>query len=347
MQKIIVSGGGTAGHITPILALLPFLKEKFGEIHFFGRREGMEKELTKGAGVIYHGLDCPRLERNKPWKILSLPCKLRKAVKTARKLLEEIKPSVVFSKGGYVSLPVSLACKDVPLVLHESDTSMGLANRIALRRARAVCSSFPLPNVGGKIITHTGSPIRREIYLGDRRRALEKCGFSGTRKILLVVGGSLGAVAINELVDEEIDELVKVYDVIHLRGKGNGAKRKKGYYPIEFTNEINDYFSACDLAVTRGGGNCLFELASLKKPMLILPLPKGASRGDQVCNAEFFAQKGWALTLSQNNAKGKLLESVTRLENQSRDIVKALRNGQFDGTKMVFDIICKNARDIE
>ncbi|MBQ7227907.1 MAG: UDP-N-acetylglucosamine--N-acetylmuramyl-(pentapeptide) pyrophosphoryl-undecaprenol N-acetylglucosamine transferase [Clostridia bacterium] len=299
MQNVIITGGGTAGHITPLLALLPFLTTRF-KVHYIGQNEGMEKELLKSENVVYHGLDCPKLTRGKIFANLLVPFKLFSAVRKAKKLIKEIKPIAIFSKGGFVSLPASLASGDVPLVLHESDTSLGLANRIALSHANALCSSFPIENRFKGEYYHTGSPLRSRIYSGNRGEGLKTCGFSGRKKVLLVMGGSLGAKAINDLVDDELNELTKRYDVIHIRGKGNGADRKNGYYPIEFTEKIYDLFACADLAVTRGGGNAIFELGAVGVPMLIIPLPKGASRGDQVENAKQFEKNGLALVADKN-----------------------------------------------
>lgn len=343
MKKIILTGGGTAGHVTPISALLPALGLRFSEIHFIGRKDGIERDLMANEGVIYHGIDCPRFVRGKFFANLALPFKLFFAVRKARKLVEEIAPDVIFSKGGYVALPVVLGAKHVPVVLHESDTSLGLANKLSARKAEVICSSFPLPDYRGKSIAHTGSPLRAQLYSGSRSAGLNKCGFDGRRKVLLVMGGSLGSAALNKAVDENIEELTKRYDVIHLRGKGNGGERRKGYCPIEFTREIFDLFAAANLAVTRGGGNSVFELSALGVPMLIVPLPKGASRGDQLGNAEYFVRNGLALSLTQDRLS-EFLDAVETLEKESANLVGRMRMYDFDGTARIVDIIERTAR---
>lgn len=339
MKKIILTGGGTAGHVTPILALLPELKRRFSEIHYIGRKDGIERELTENEGVIYHGIDCPRFTRGKFFVNLAVPFKLISAVRKARSLIKDIAPDVIFSKGGYVALPVALGAKKVPVVLHESDTSLGLANKLSARKAGVICSSFPLPKYHGKEVVHTGSPLRSRLYSGSRNAALAKCGFDGRRKVLLVTGGSLGAVAINNAVDANIEELTKRYDVIHLRGRGNGAEKRKGYYPIEFTREIYDLFAAADFAITRGGGNSVFELGALNVPMLIVPLPKGASRGDQIRNAEYFEKNGLALSLSQDNLGSELISSLETLEKKSPELIGNMRRYSFDGTREIIKVI--------
>lgn len=336
-KKIILTGGGTAGHIMPLLALLPALTAKY-EVHYIGRSEGMEKELTADEDVIYHAVDCPRLTRGKFFVNLALPFRLIRAYFRARKEIKRIAPSLILSKGGYVSLPAVLAHGKTPVILHESDTSLGLANRIAARCATAVCSSFPLPPVGGKTVIHTGSPLRSAIYRGNKARAAIKCGFDGNKKVLLVTGGSLGAKALNNAVDANLDKLTERFDVVHIRGRGNPAQPRKGYCPIEFTAEIFDLFALADYAVTRGGGNSLFELGALGKPMLIIPLPKGASRGDQVENAEFFRKHGLALVLAQDEISG-LCEKLDELVMRAETLTNALRGYRFDGTQELVSLV--------
>lgn len=344
-KKIILTGGGTAGHIMPLLALLPRLTSKY-EVHYVGRSEGMEKELTADENVIYHAVDCPRLTRGKFFVNLALPFRLIRAYFKARKVVKSVKPSLILSKGGYVSLPTVLAHGKTPVILHESDTSFGLANRISARCAAAICSSFPLPPLGRKAVIHTGSPLRSAIYKGNKARAAEKCGFDGSKKVLLVTGGSLGAKALNDAVDENIEKLTELFDIVHIRGRGNAAQPRKGYYPLEFTADIFDLFALADLALTRGGGNSLFELGALGKPMLIVPLPKGASRGDQVENAEFFRKHGLALVLAQNELE-KLTEKLAELDARSEELIAALKGYRFDGTEELLSLIDKLACDEE
>ena len=343
MKRIILTGGGTAGHIMPIVALLPELRRHFGEIHFFGRSEGIEHKLTAKEDVIYHAADCPRLERGKVFGNVSVPFRLIAAVRRAKKLIAEIKPDVVFSKGGYVALPASLGAGKVPLVLHESDTSLGLANRLSARKAAVICSSFPLPPCAGKEVRQTGSQLRRQLYAGRRSAGLARCGFGGRRKVLLVTGGSLGARAINEAVDANLVALTEKYDVIHIRGRGNGRPPAPGYFPIEFTEDVYDYFAAADFAVTRGGGNTIFELGALGIPMLIVPLPKGASRGDQVRNAEYFAQHSLALAADQSGLPDRLCGLLGELEFKAPALIGAMKRYSFDGTAQIAELLAELA----
>ena len=344
-NKIVMTGGGTAGHVVPLLALLPRLGSRF-EVHFIGREEGIERELAEKEDVIYHGIDCPRLERGKLLANLSVPLRLAAARKKARALINSLQPSLILSKGGYVSLPAALECGKAPLVLHESDTSLGLANRLAAKRAAVICSSFPLPDFRGRKIVRTGSPLRRTIYAGSKERARRMCGFSGRKKVLLVIGGSTGSKALNDATDERIEELTRRYDVVHIRGKGNKAQRRNGYFPVEYAREPQDLFALADLAVTRGGGNTLFELGALGVPMLIVPLPSGASRGDQVRNAEFFASHGLALSLGQDRLS-RLTERLALLESKSSSLIAAMHGFGFDGTEEIARIVTEEAEKYE
>lgn len=340
-KKIVLTGGGTAGHAVPLLALLPYFGNRY-EVHFIGRKSGVERELAEKADVIYHGIDCPKLTRGSLAANIAVPFALIRSRRKTRAILRDIAPSLILAKGGYVSLPAALESGGVPLVLHESDTSLGLANRLAAKRAAVICSSFPLPDYKGRKIKCVGSPIRKEIYLGDRERARMRCGFKGRKKVLLVMGGSLGAKAINEAVDANIETLTQRYDVIHLRGKGDPAAPFEGYFPMEFTPEPHDFFALADLAVTRGGGNTLFELGALGVPMLIIPLPKGASRGDQIANAEYFASHGLALTMDQADSAA-LPERVALLDAKSSSLTAALRAYRFDGTEELARLCIKIA----
>ena len=339
-KKLIITGGGTAGHVIPCIAVAQRLEG--WEIHYIGRHEGIERELAEKHGITYHGIDCPRFLRNKPWTLLSVPFKLRAAKKQAKRLLDEIKADVIFSKGGYVSLPVVLAAGKIPVVLHESDRSFGLANKLVLRKCKAVCSSFPM---GRLTVTHTGSPLLKSVYEASADAARRLCAFDGSKPVLLVMGGSLGAKAINEAVMTDMDALTARFDVVHISGRGYGYKPKKGYYPVEFTDRVHSFMRLADYAVTRGGGGALFELAALGVPSLIVPLPKGASRGDQIENAAYFEKKGYALTAAQSAIeKGGLISAVDRLCAEGGKIKAALAGGNFDGSVQIAKIILNAAK---
>ena len=334
-KVIVLTGGGTAGHVLPCLALLPYLKSVFTEIHFIGSNSGYEKKLV-GNAVEFHGIDAVKLARGNPFKALPVPFKLMKAKKQAAALLKEISPDVIFSKGGYVALPVVLASKDIPVYLHESDLTMGLANRLSLKKCTKIFTSFDTYNLDKAVCT--GSPIRRSIYDGNAEAARHECGFTSNKPVLLVMGGSSGAKAINECVYSCLEKLTKSFDVVHITGEKLPSEIKKsGYHAIGYTDRIEDYLALCDFALSRGGSGALFELMALKIPTLVVPLPKGASRGDQIDNAEYFSSRGAALVLSQDEMTPETLpEALARLVSGKDALKDGMEKlGKVDGTREI------------
>lgn len=340
MEKIILTGGGTAGHITPNIALLPHLNEF--EIHYIGQPNSMEEELIREQkGVIFHPLEAPKLVRSLTPKNLSVPFKLLKAKRGAKKLLSEIQPKVIFSKGGFVALPVMLAAKGIPLILHESDLSMGLANRLVVKKCRFACTSFSSTAEQFPNGICTGAPLRSSLYDGNKEVAERICGLRG-RKNLLIFGGSLGSAAVNEAVFAALPELTKTFDVVHIVGKNNEKQIDcPRYFQLPFTNGIADFFAWADLCVSRGGANALFELAALKKPTLVIPLPKENSRGDQVDNAKYFESKGCVRVLLQENLSSKTLtREVLELDRRKFDLLQNMRlTENIDGTAEIAKLI--------
>ncbi len=334
-KVIVLTGGGTAGHVLPCLALLPYLKSVFTEIHFIGSNSGYERKLV-GNSAEYHGIDAVKLARGNPFKALPVPFKLMKAKRQAAELLKDIAPDVIFSKGGYVALPVVLASKNIPVYLHESDLTMGLANRLSLKKCTKIFTSFDTYELDKAVCT--GSPIRRSIYDGNAEAARRECGFVSGKPVLLVMGGSSGAKAINECVYSCLDRLCKTFDVVHITGEKLPSEIKRGgYHAIGYTDRIEDYLALCDFALSRGGSGALFELMALKIPTLVVPLPKGASRGDQVDNAEYFSSRGAALVLSQNELTADTLtESLARLVSGKDALKSGMESlGKVDGTREI------------
>ena len=340
MEKIILTGGGTAGHITPNIALLPFLKEF--EIHYVGQPDSMEQELIgKESGVIFHPLESVKLVRSASLGNLAVPFKLLKAKSEAKKLLSEIKPKVIFSKGGYVALPVMLAAKGIPLILHESDLSMGLANKLVVKKCRFACTSFASTAEQFPNGICTGSPLRQSVYNGKKGTAENICGLRG-RKNLLVFGGSLGAAAVNEAVYKAVKNLTEHFDVVHIVGKKNVKTVDcPRYFQIPFTDKIADFFAWADLCVSRGGANALFELAALRKPTLVIPLPKGNSRGDQIDNAKYFEKAGCMRVLLQENlTPDSLLREILELDREKFTLTENMRSlSGVDGTAEIARLI--------
>ena len=297
MKRIILTGGGTAGHVTPNIALLPRLRELQYDIHYIGSYNGMEKQLVEQQGIPYHGISSGKLRRYFSLQNFTDPFRVLKGFSEANRLIKQLKPDVIFSKGGFVSVPVVIAGKKnhVPVIIHESDMTPGLANKLSIPSAAKVCCNFPetvklLPE--GKAVL-TGSPIREELFTGKREEGLRLCGFNEDKPVLLVIGGSLGSVAINNAIRNNIDALLEKYQIIHLCGRNNldeSLEGREGYKQFEYVKaELKHYFACANVVVSRAGANAICELLALRKPNILIPLGLEASRGDQILNAESFA----------------------------------------------------------
>ena len=351
MKKIVLTGGGTAGHVTPNLALLPFLQEDGWEVIYIGSEKGIERSLIEAEGIPYYSIPTGKLRRYLSKENISDMFRVIKGVTEAKKRIKELKPDLVFSKGGFVAVPVVLGAKanGVPVIIHESDITPGLANRIAMPWAKIICTTFPetLKHIAKKKGVHTGSPIRKELFEGRKEKGLEKCGFDGAKPVLLMMGGSLGAVKLNQSLRAELPKLLQKFDVIHLCGKGNLAKdllHQKGYKQFEYVSAgLADLFAATDLIVSRAGSNSICEFLALKKPHLLIPLSKNASRGDQILNAESFARQGFARILPEEEMTPQsLYENINTLyENRAKYIEKMEKSGLADGTQGVLAQIRK------
>lgn len=304
MKTIVLTGGGTAGHCIPCLALLPHLKQHFDNIYYIGSENGIEKQLVKNANIPYYAVPCIKLKRELCFDNIKIPFTLLKGVKNAGKLLDNLKPDVIFSKGGYVALPTVIAAKKrkIPVIAHESDLTPGLANKISSKYSKLVLTSFPetakmLSN--GKYV---GPPIRQSNNTINNENIIEKANFLVNKPILLIMGGSSGAKAINDCVENSIGALTEKFNVIHICGanKKRTTVQKQGYYQVEFINDMDKIFAKTAVCVARAGSNSLFELLNKKIPTVLIPLPKGNSRGDQVLNAEYFQKLGLVYVLNQN-----------------------------------------------
>ena len=335
MKRIILTGGGTAGHVTPNLALLPSLKERGYEIHYIGSYNGIERKLIEGAGIPYDGISSGKLRRYFDLKNFSDPFRVIKGYAEARRLLKKYRPDVVFSKGGFVSVPVVLAAKHfkIPAIIHESDMTPGLANKICIPSAAKVCCNFPetmehLPR--GKAVL-TGSPIRKELLSGSREKALKFTGLSGTKPVLLIIGGSLGSVIVNEAVRSILPKLLKRFEIIHLCGKGKldyTLTAMNGYVQYEYiSDELKDLFALCDIVISRAGANSICEFLALRKPTLLIPLSASASRGDQILNARSFEKQGYASVLEEEELSGdSLLASLNALWENRDSYISAMKS---------------------
>ena len=349
MKRIILTGGGTAGHVTPNIALLPRLKELGYDIQYIGSYTGIEKELIEPFGIPYHGISSGKLRRYFSVQNFTDPFRVLKGFREAHKLIRQLKPDVIFSKGGFVSVPVVLAgkrCK-VPVIIHESDMTPGLANKIAIPSAAKVCCNFPetlksLPE--GKAVL-TGYPIRQELLSGNKIAAMDMCHFTSDKPVILVIGGSLGAVAVNNAVREALPELLKDFQIIHLCGKGKmdeSLKDVEGYCQFEYIkNELRNLFALADIVISRAGANAICELLALHKPNLLIPLSANASRGDQILNARSFERQGFSLVLEEEQlTKETLLAAVKNLYENRTTFINSMKNsGQQDSIGTIIKLI--------
>lgn len=348
MKKIVMTGGGTAGHVTPNIALLPSLKKEGYEIYYIGSYDGIEKNLIEQENIPYYGISSGKLRRYHSWKNFTDPFKVVKGFFQARKLLKKIKPDVVFSKGGFVSVPVILAAKTrhIPSIIHESDLTPGLANKLAIPNATKVCCNFPetisyLPS--GKAVL-TGSPIRRQLLHGNKENALRFCHFSNHLPVLLVMGGSIGSVYINNAIRDCLDDLLKKYQIIHLCGKGNldtSLETKSGYAQFEYiSDELPDLFAAADIVIARAGANSICELLALRKPNILIPLGLNASRGDQILNAASFEKQGFSVVLEEEKVTADTLQTTLDavMKNRQQYITSMENSGQMDAISTIMNL---------
>ena len=349
MKRIILTGGGTAGHVTPNIALIPKLRELGFDIHYIGSYNGIEKDLIEPFGIPYHGISSGKLRRYFSLQNFTDPFRVIKGFGEARKLIKNLKPDVIFSKGGFVSVPVVLAgkkCK-VPVIIHESDMTPGLANKISIPSATKVCCNFPetLEHLPKEKAVLTGSPIRQELLEGSKTAALEFCDLTDDKPVILIIGGSLGSVVVNNAIRSILPELLKDFHVIHLCGKGkmdDSLKSLKGYVQFEYIqNQLKDLFALTDIVISRAGANAICELLALRKPNLLVPLSANASRGDQILNARSFEHQGFSVVLEEEDlSKDTLLNSIYKLYQHKNTYINAMKHSsQQDSINTIIKLI--------
>lgn len=327
MRKIIMTGGGTAGHVNPNLALMPKLKQLNYDIKYIGSKTGIEREIIGKTKVPYFAISSGKLRRYFDLKNFSDPFKVGLGFFQALNILRKERPNLVFSKGGYVSVPVVAAASflKIPVLAHESDITPGLANRMAGRFADKLLVTFPdtLKEVGDKGIL-VGSPIRAELFTGDALKAKKAAGFIQDKPVILVMGGSIGSVKINESLRAILPVLLEQFNVIHLCGKNNldpQLDALTGYKQYEYlSGEMKDVLNAADLIVSRAGANAIFEFVTLGKPNLLIPLSLSASRGDQIKNAESFQNKGYSMVLEEEKVTDESLQRAISDLYRNREI---------------------------
>ena len=349
MKHIVLTGGGTAGHVTPNIALMGRLKEQGYQISYIGSYNGIEKTLIEELGIPYYGISSGKLRRYFDLKNFTDPFRVLKGFSEARKLLKQLKPDVVFSKGGFVTVPVVVAAGrlKIPTIIHESDMTPGLANKLCIPSAVKVCCNFPetkahLPE--GKAVV-TGTPIRQELLQGDAEKGRAFTRFTTEKPVLMIIGGSLGAQAVNDAVRRILPQLLEDFQVVHLCGKGKKDDTKdglKGYVQYEYIeSELADLFAMADIVISRAGANAICELQALKKPNLLIPLSANASRGDQILNARSFEKQGFSMVLEEEAITDNvLLKAVHDLYANRETYRQAMENapGQ-DSISVICDLI--------
>ena len=352
MKRIVLTGGGTAGHVSPNQALIPLLLKEGWEIHYIGTKAGIERTLIEPMeGVTYHAVSSGKLRRYFDLKNFTDPFRVIAGVFQSFNIVRKLKPSIVFSKGGFVSVPVVVGaalCR-VPVVMHESDITPGLANKLCKPFAKAVCTTFPecAKLLGSKGLL-TGTPLRSTIFSGEREKGLALVGFDGSKPVLMMIGGSLGAQTVNAALREALPELTKKFDVLHVCGKGNRDEKldaMPGYRQFEYLSaELPDAFACADIVLSRAGSNSLSELMALKKPMLLIPYHSG--RGDQVLNANSLKARGLAHVMIQSDMNAKSLTDALDALWEDRELLtqRLAALPDADGTKAVLDQIHKYAK---
>lgn len=357
-KKIVLTGGGTAGHITPNIALLPRLAKEDYEVFYIGSYEGMEKRLLEDFNIPYYGIATGKFRRYFDLKNFTDPFRVMKGFSEARKILKQIQPDIVFSKGGFVAVPVvrAAASLKIPCVIHESDMTPGLANKLCIPVAKRVCCNFPetMRTLPAEKAILTGSPIREELLRGNKEAAYQLCGFNASKPVLMVIGGSLGSAAINQAVREALPKLLEDFQVVHICGKDkidNLLLNTKSYKQFEYLKgELKDVFAMADVVVSRAGANAICELLALKKPNLLIPLSAGASRGDQILNARSFEAQGFSIVIDEDYLSPNLLtEKVQELYFTRQTYVDAMAKSQQTNAistivKLLEEVIEENQR---
>ncbi|MCL2059551.1 MAG: undecaprenyldiphospho-muramoylpentapeptide beta-N-acetylglucosaminyltransferase [Oscillospiraceae bacterium] len=357
-KSIILTGGGSAGHVMPNLILLPALFADGWDVHYIGSRDGIEATLARRDGVTYHAVATGKLRRYFDVKNIVDPFRVLAGICQSLFLVAKIRPRVIFSKGGFVAVPVVLGGRlmGAPVVIHESDLTQGLANRICAPFASRICMSFEktmgaLSGGARKRALYTGAPVRPELCDGDEAEGLRLCGFDGEKPVLLVIGGSQGSESLNRIVRSALPELLETWQVAHICGRGgadDGYRDKKGYAQFEFAGpELAHLYRISRAAVSRAGSNVIFELLKLKIPSVLIPLPLTASRGDQILNAQEFERSGFCLALDEEAAKTghNLLEALDRLEADRGRIERAMEAARSsDSAGLILEAIYSAAK---
>lgn len=322
-------GGGSAGHVIPNIALLEQLKDEYS-LSYIGT-DGIERDICAAKGVQFYPFDGVKFVRGKVICNLSIPSKIRKSLSQCREIMKEIQPDLLFCKGGYASYPPAVAAHEmgIPVLTHESDLSLGLANRLISKKCRRVLTAFPSTAVKIKNGVYTGTPIRRELFGRDKILAKRAMGCD-LRPTILVFGGGSGSAAINQCLRQCLAELCRKYNIVHICGRGNSVfSNVNGYRQLEYADDMGEVYACADYAVSRCGANAANELIALRIPTLFIPLENGASRGDQVDNALYFEERGLCRVLRESRMTPAALKENIDLLVGDRQLKTALKENIF------------------
>jgi len=337
MKHIVLTGGGTAGHVTPNIAMIPRLQELGYKITYIGSYDGIEKKLIEDFGIPYYGISSGKFRRYFDFKNFSDPFNVLKGYREARKLLQQLHPDIVFSKGGFVTVPVVIAAKHrkIPAIIHESDMTPGLANKLCIPSAVKVCCNFPetINHLPKEKAVLTGTPIRQELLSGSAKAALQFTGLSADKPVILIIGGSLGATMINESIRGILPQLLKDFQIIHLCGNDKldeSLMNTTGYVQYEYIKkELADLFALADIVISRAGANAICEISALKKPNLLIPLSAKASRGDQILNSRSFERLGYSMVLEEAQLTDETLShAIQDLYQKRQTYIKTMEDSQ-------------------
>ncbi|HHW7775229.1 undecaprenyldiphospho-muramoylpentapeptide beta-N-acetylglucosaminyltransferase [Staphylococcus aureus] len=354
MTKIAFTGGGTVGHVSVNLSLIPTALSQCYEALYIGSKNGIEREMIESQlpEIKYYPISSGKLRRYISLENAKDVFKVLKGILDARKVLKKEKPDLLFSKGGFVSVPVVIAAKslNIPTIIHESDLTPGLANKIALKFAKKIYTTFEetlnyLPKEKADFI---GATIREDLKNGNAHNGYQLTGFNENKKVLLVMGGSLGSKKLNSIIRENLDALLQQYQVIHLTGKGlkDAQVKKSGYIQYEFVKEdLTDLLAITDTVISRAGSNAIYEFLTLRIPMLLVPLGLDQSRGDQIDNANHFADKGYAKAIDEEQLTAQiLLQELNEMEQERTRIINNMKSYEQSYTKeALFDKMIKDA----
>lgn len=332
-KKIVLTGGGTAGHVIPNIAIIPKLRSKGYEIIYIGSKDGIENKLIESENIKYYGISTGKLRRYFDLNNFKDPFKVLKGIFEASRILKKEKPNIIFSKGGFVAIPVILGAfkNKIPVISHESDITPGLANKISIPFIKKICATFPETKnfINENKLEFTGTPIRNCLFLGSKDEGIKICGFNNGKPNVMVMGGSQGSVFINNMIRKNLNNLLSKFNVIHICGKNNLDKSlndTKGYIQYEYVNDEQAHlFKVSDVVISRAGSNSIHELLALKKPNILIPLSRKASRGDQLLNAKSFKDRGFSEVIEEEELTNFYI-LMSRLEDVYSNKEKYIKN---------------------